>query len=292
MAGAQDTGGAGSDSLASLENLTGGSANDILRGDSGQNTLRGGAGNDRIHARDLVQDQVLCEEGSTDLALVDELDITAGCEGIDDGSAPVAAATRLRISLVPAYLKCTAPNRTHGPPLASPSCSPPAQLSHYATAGTPDANGQPAKLVGSVRMDRVVGDPLTLADEADIALAASVTDIRNKADVSDYTSELQVTATVRITDSDNGGPSGTDTGTVSDLSFSFTVPCAASGETTVGSTCAATTTADALVPNTIREGKRAIWQLGQVQVTDGGEDGLASTTTDNMLFLKQGIFVP
>ena len=100
LAGVQDTGGAGSDSLASLENLTGGSANDILRGDSGQNTLRGGAGNDRIDARDLVQDQVLCEEGSSDLALVDELDITAGCEGVDDGSAPVAAATRLRISLV------------------------------------------------------------------------------------------------------------------------------------------------------------------------------------------------
>jgi hypothetical protein len=37
---------------------------------------------------------------------------------------------------------------------------------------------------------------------------------------------------------------------------------------------------------------RAIWQLGEVQVQDGGEDGEGATTTDNTLFLKQGIFVP
>ena len=35
----------------------------------------------------------------------------------------------LRVSLVPAYDECTAPNREHGPPLAYPSCNPPAQSS-------------------------------------------------------------------------------------------------------------------------------------------------------------------
>jgi hypothetical protein len=34
--------------------------------------------------------------------------------------------------------------------------------------------------------------------------------------------------------------------------------------------------ADAVV-----EGKRAIWQVGQVEVYDGGSDGPASTTSDN-----------
>ena len=36
---------------------------------------------------------------------------------------------------------------------------------------------------------------------------------------------------------------------------------------------------------------RAIWQLGQVQVLDGGADGVASTTP-NTVFAEQGIFVP
>ena len=52
------------------------------------------------------------------------------------------------------------------------------------------------------------------------------------------------------------------------------------------------TTADALVPDTIKEGRRAIWQAGTVRVYDGGPDGLASTTGDNTLFATQGVFVP
>jgi hypothetical protein len=40
------------------------------------------------------------------------------------------------------------------------------------------------------------------------------------------------------------------------------------------------------------EGSRAIWQLGAVDVFDGGADGQASSTGDNTLFLRQGVFVP
>ncbi len=39
------------------------------------------------------------------------------------------------------------------------------------------------------------------------------------------------------------------------------------------------------------EGKRAIWELGQIEVSDGGSDGLASTE-DNTVFARQGVFVP
>ncbi len=46
------------------------------------------------------------------------------------------------------------------------------------------------------------------------------------------------------------------------------------------------------MPGTIKEGKRAIWQIGQVAVFDGGADGLASTGGGNTLFARQGIFVP
>jgi hypothetical protein len=71
-----------------------------------------------------------------------------------------------------------------------------------------------------------------------------------------------------------------------------TVPCAATGDTTVGSTCSVNTTADAVLgAGAIQEGKRSIWQLGQARVNDGGADGLASTTP-NGLFAVQGVLVP
>ena len=62
-------------------------------------------------------------------------------------------ATPLRLALVPAYNQCTSPNRTHGPPLAFPSCAAPAQSSATLTVGTSDANGQAANSTGSVRFD-------------------------------------------------------------------------------------------------------------------------------------------
>ena len=39
------------------------------------------------------------------------------------------------------------------------------------------------------------------------------------------------------------------------------------------------------------ESRRAIWMTGQVQVFDGGADGVVSTTP-NTLFAKHGVFVP
>ena len=59
----------------------------------------------------------------------------------------------------------------------------------------------------------------------------------------------------------------------------------------VGAVCSVTTSADTLSPGTAIESKRAIWELGQVQVFDGGPDGLASTA-DNAPFEAQGVFVP
>jgi hypothetical protein len=46
------------------------------------------------------------------------------------------------------------------------------------------------------------------------------------------------------------------------------------------------------MPGLVVEGKRAVWQIGQVQVYDGGADGNANTTGDNTLFLTQGLFTP
>ena len=70
-----------------------------------------------------------------------------------------------------------------------------------------------------------------------------------------------------------------------DTSFPVTVPCSAG-------TCSVATSANAVMPGAVLEGQRAVWQLDQVKVYDGGADGLASTTGDNTLFMVEGVFVP
>jgi hypothetical protein len=217
---------------------------------------------------------------------------------------PVGA-TPMRASLVPAYNQCTSPNRVHGPPdlpggtNPDGSCNPPAQTSSQITVGTPDANGAGANSVGSVRMAVINGNPATTADEANVSYTVSITDVRckpgagacgaaNAADGADYTGQVQAKTGVRITDRYNG-PS--EVGTGQDTSFGVTVPCAGTASTSVGSTCSINTTADAVLPGVVKEIRRSIWQLGQVQVFDGGADGVVSTTP-NTLFAVQGIFVP
>jgi hypothetical protein len=198
-------------------------------------------------------------------------------------------ATPLRVALALAYEPCTSPNRTHGAPLSSPSCSPPQQASHFLTVGTLDANRNPASSVGSLRADVFVGDPSTPEDEADVGLTFSLTDVRTKSDLLDYGGELEPRTVVRITDRANDG---SDAGTVADFPYAFTVPCTATADTTVGSTCSMATTADSLMPGTITEGDRSIWQIGEIEVSDGGADGLVSTSGDNTTFARQGIFIP
>jgi len=202
-------------------------------------------------------------------------------------------ATPISASLVPAYAACTSPNRTHGAPLASGSCAPPAQQSSYLTVGTPDANGAQASSMGRVVVKVIPGDPGTPGDQADLALSAALTDVRNRPALTDYSGQLQARLSVRATDLQNPPASGggSSAGTVQDFQFTFTVPCATTADPSVGSTCALGTTADAVTPGAIAESMRTIWQLGQVEVLDGGADGMASTA-DNTVFARQGVFVP
>jgi hypothetical protein len=199
-------------------------------------------------------------------------------------------ASPLRASLVPAYLACGAPNRTHGSPLAFGSCKPPAPASAQLTAGTPDSNGAGANFIGNVVYTVVVGNPSTPVNEADVKINATLTDVRQKVGLADYTGELQVDASVRITDRLNG-PSQTEPATGTATNFPVTVPCAATASTTVGSTCSVSTTFNAVVPGAIVESQRAIWQMAETKVFDGGPDGLVSTSP-NTLFADQGIFIP
>jgi hypothetical protein len=114
--------------------------------------------------------------------------------------------------------------------------------------------------------------------------------VRKRSDLSDYAGEVQLVASGRITDRLNGTSQG-QPGTTVDLSFPVTAQCVATTDTTIGGSCAITTTFNAVVPGSIPESKRAIWQMGQVVVNDGGADSLVSTTP-NTVFARQGIFVP
>ena len=212
-------------------------------------------------------------------------------------------ATPIRVPFVPAFVACTAPNRTHGAPLAFPSCSPPVQVSPYLTVGTPDSNGTAsANAIGFARVDVHPGVPGP-PDDSDVKLAGQASDIRckpataatvcgsaNAADGPDYAGELQSNATIRITDHYNG-PSLTDPATVQEIPFPTTVTCAATADTSIGGFCSVSTSANAIVPGAVKDGQRAIVESQQIFATDGGADGLVSTA-DNTVFAVQGVFIP
>jgi hypothetical protein len=206
-------------------------------------------------------------------------------------------ASPLRASLVPSFKACATPNRTHGAPLAFPSCNPPVQSSNFLTVGTPDANGAGANSVGSILLKVKATSP------EDVLISSSITDVRcqagtaasvcssaNAADGPDYSGEVQGNATIRISDHYNG-PSLNEAATVVDIPFPVNGTCVNTTSTTIGGTCTTNTTANAVVPGSVKDTQRAVVEIGQLQVSDGGADGLVSTA-DNTLFEVQGIFIP
>jgi hypothetical protein len=217
------------------------------------------------------------------------------------GSSPSA------VPLVVAYNQCTAPNRSHGTPLAFPSCWPPVPSSNNVTTGTPEVNTAQANLQGRVKIKVLFGVPGP-PDDSDVLFSGSVTDVRcagattacgnaNAEAGPDYTGQMQGTMTVRITDRDNsdpGPPAGpyNQGATVVDIPFPIVFSCANTASTAVGGTCTVSvTSANAVVPSAVRDGKRAVWGLGQLEVMDGGPDG-NNSTAPNRVFLRAGLFVP
>ncbi len=161
------------------------------------------------------------------------------------------------------------------------------------TVGTPDANGQPAKSVSSLKFIVSPGNPSTPADEADVHFFASMTDVRQTSDLSDYTGELEARIPLTITDKLNSPyPAGRSAGTTVTFPFSFAIPCSATGDTSIGASCDLHTTAETILPGSVTEGARAIWQAGPVEVRDGGDDSDGDTPGDDSPFLRQGVFVP
>lgn len=208
-----------------------------------------------------------------------------------------------KVSLVPAFNACAAPNRQHGPPLAFPSCNPPVHSSNSITVGEPSVNGAGANSEGFVKLLVDAGIPGP-PEDSDVLITASIADVRcqagtatcgnaNAADGADYTGGLQGSATIRISDHWNaiaagGGP---DPATVVDIPFPVNTTCANTASNTIGGLCTANTTANATVPGAVKDTKRAVVEIGQIVINDGGPDG-NTATAPNTTFARQGIFIP
>jgi len=207
-------------------------------------------------------------------------------------------ATPLSASLVPSYKACATPNRTHGAPLAFPSCNPPVQSSNFLTMGSPDANGAPANSVGSILLKVKTTSP------EDVLITSTITDVRcrpatqaavcnsaNTADGPDYSGQIQGNATIRISDHYNG-PNLNEAATVVDTPFPVNGTCAnTTASASTGGICTTNTTANAVVPGAVKDTQRGVVEISQLQISDGGADGQVASP-DNTLFEVQGIFIP
>jgi hypothetical protein len=207
-------------------------------------------------------------------------------------------ATPMRLSLVPAFKACAAPNRTHGAPLAFPSCAPPVQASSFLTFGTPDTNGAGANSAGFVRLKVKTTSP------EDLLISGSISDVRclpptdasvcntaNSADGPDYSGQVQGNATIRISDHYNG-PGLNEAATVQDIPFPVNMTCANTTDALVGGACNVTTGGAVVCPEcSLKEGQRMVVEMTQFEVGDGGQDG-AISTTGNTPFMREGIFIP
>ena len=212
-------------------------------------------------------------------------------------------ATPMSVRSCPRTLQCTAPTACHGPPLAFDSCSGPDKISPNLTVGTPDAERRGRELGrlrahagrtrGAGTAERHAG--LDQLDLTDVRCDGTTTcGNANAAGGADYTGELELRFTFQGTDKYNG-PGNNESATMTDYTFHMPEPCNQTADPSIGSRCGRMNfSMDAIVPGIVLslEGKRAIWQIGQIRVYDGGADSDGDTTGDNALFAAQGLFVP
>jgi hypothetical protein len=109
--------------------------------------------------------------------------------------------------------------------------------------------------------------------------------------------DLSAKIGLRLTDKRNTSPGFADPGTLQDVTLNIPMTCTPTSQAdpqlpnNVGSTCDATTSANALYPGIAASGKRTLFDLGKVQVRDAGTDNVADTADDELLAV-QGVMVP
>jgi hypothetical protein len=205
------------------------------------------------------------------------------------------SAQSISTPLVPVFSQCTAPTGLHGGTgiMAVGSCAP-------SPTGTARIGTQS---VGSAALTVVPGNLLTPANDANVSLTANITDVRvgspTGADYNPNPSgpDMTLVQRFRITDlrNCNGTPSCTSTSskpaTTTENDFAVPVDCVNTASTSIGSTCSASTTANAVAGGYITEGTRTVIGVFRVRVNDAGPDGVRANA-DDTLFAQQGYFVP
>jgi len=207
------------------------------------------------------------------------------------------SASPLTFQMVPSFKAVATPCAgggtagTHGTPLAVPSCNPPVQTSSYLTLDDPSrAAPYTGTALGKGRIILTVTclTPSTttptgqsppcpaVGDQQDVKIDASASDIRCvttsggcSAPNALYSGKVLGVSTIQITDHDNTSGLACDPNcpaTVTALPFSVGAQC-------TGGACNYVTSADLTVPGVTKEGKRAVVELGQLQIQDAGSDG-------------------
>ena len=200
-------------------------------------------------------------------------------------------AARQHIALVTAYQPCRSPDRTHGPPLVSGSCGSPQMESGEITVGTGDSNGLQAKNKGYLSVAAFPGNPQVPGNDADVRLTLHVDGLYDKTTLEPYTGELKARMSLQITDKSNTPhPGGPGAGTTVGIPLEFSAGCLW-GPPPDATSCFAVTELSAMLPGAVQEGRRAIWEIDDVEIWDGGPDDDAQTEP-NTLFARQGVFIP
>jgi hypothetical protein len=191
---------------------------------------------------------------------------------------------------VPAFKQCgTGANPAdgkHSAPFSLPTCLPPGTTgtAHIGNGGS-----------GEATVTVVPGNLATPADEADARITATISDVRSgSGGGTDYNpasgADMTLISKLRITDT-RYGTLEVEPGTTTDIRFEVPLTCATTSDSSVGSTCSVNTTADAIVPGTIAEGKKTVIGLFRVQIDDAGPDNVRDNADDS-LFAQQGYYVP
>lgn len=218
------------------------------------------------------------------------------------------SATPSSIKLVPAFEECFGANSTHSTPLNIASCNPPIQSSAYLTMNAPDrvapfnttANAQAAMVFSLACLNPGTTTPTgqtppcsNAGDQEDIKIDFTAKDIRcvgaggqgncTSGGGSLYNGKLLVDISMRYTDHYNhttGQACDATTTCPGTADIAGTPEAWPMGIQCSAGNCNYTTSVDLTVPGATLEVKRAVIELGDIQVQDAGLNGnLAPAST-------------
>jgi hypothetical protein len=210
-------------------------------------------------------------------------------KGVDGNGAPETSGLR-------------SANATHGAPLSFQSCFRSDETTLKTSRLTTGA-GYNASIIVKVKCTNGGNyvDCGAAGDQADVALTAFGSDIRCKPTYAsghasvcapansdptrpDYVGQVLGNSFIRITDHYNttldptpacntaADPNGCSA-TVTDSTFPVGTQCTATASTAVGANCNIATSADAVIPDVVKENKRSSVEIDQIIVLDGGDTG-------------------